>query len=92
MRTLPDQYRNYAGSEAAFGLQPGELYEAAEVCHTDRTLHTFHGREVEVYYDQLASIFSQWKAFCRGIGTVSRMDREEVVAEMHRRILEEVKP
>lgn len=72
--------------EKRLGLEAGELYGADEQCFTCQTRHTYHGRTFEVFYDEMASPLSQWKAFCVGIGTVSALERETVIAEMRKRI------
>ena len=72
--------------EKAVGVQPGELYEAEEQCHTDITQHTWKGRAFEVYYDQMAGPLTQWKAWCMGIGGRSNEDRDAVIAAMRQAI------
>lgn len=72
--------------EKVFGVEPGELYGANEHCYTDTTKHTFNGRAFDVFYDQMAQPLSQWKAFCIGIGTISNLEREAVIAEMRKRL------
>lgn len=72
--------------EEALGLQPGELYGADEQCHTCETKHTYRGRPFDVFYDEMAGPLSQWKAFCAGIGTISGLKRDKVIAEMRQRI------
>lgn len=66
----------------SLGLQPGEAYEQAEECHTCISHYEHKGRSFEVYFDEMASPFSQWKAFCLGIGTRSQMEREKVIRAM----------
>lgn len=78
--------------EKALGLQAGEAYGEYEQCHTDQTKHSFMGKPFDVYYDQLAGCSSQWKAFCMGIGTISRHDRKQVIAAMRTRIHSTLRP
>lgn len=66
----------------AMGLQPGEDYGAAEECHTCIAHYEHKGRKFEVYFDEIASPFSQWKTFCVGIGTRSHMERDKAIQAM----------
>ena len=77
---MTTRYRNNEKLGQSLGLQPGECYDQEEECHTCISHHEYRGRKFEVYYDEMASAFSQWKAFCMGIGTRSQMVRENAIA------------
>jgi hypothetical protein len=79
---MKTRYIDNAPLGKALGLQPGELYEAEEECHTCISHYTHKGREFEVYFDEMAGPLSQWKAFCQGIGTRSGLERDFVVKAM----------
>ena len=79
MRT---RYIDNAKLVSALGLQAGEGYEQTEECHTHLTDYEHNGVAFEVYFDEMASPFSQWKSFCAGIGTRSHMEREKAIRAM----------
>ena len=81
------RYVDFSPLVQAMGLQPGEDYGQAEECHTHITQHTFKSVKFEVFYDEMASPLSQWKAFAAGIGTKSAMERETVIDLMHKAII-----
>lgn len=79
---MRSRFIDRSGTEHFYGLQSGELYEQTEECHTHITNHRSNGRSFEVFYDEMASPLSQWKAFSQGIGTVSGWERERVIEAM----------
>lgn len=81
MNTTTRHY-NHNAAGMALGLQSGELYEQEEECHTCISHYEHNGRKFEVYFDEMAGPFSQWKAFCQGIGTRSQMVRDDVIKAM----------
>ena len=76
------RYINNAAAAKAFGLQPGEAYEQEEECHTSIAHYTHNGVDFEIYFDEMAGPLSQWKAWCKGIGTRSGLERDFVLAAM----------
>jgi len=53
-----------------------------EACWTSCNKFLLNGREVETWYDENASIWSCWKAFCKGIGTCRAPSLEEAMNEL----------
>ena len=79
---MKTRYINNEPLGQALGLQPGELYEHSEECHTHIAHYEHRGVEFEVFFDEMAGALSQWKAFAPGIGTRSGMERDSVIKAM----------
>ena len=80
-------YRDNSRAISLLGLQPGEAYEQSDECHTRQSFFYHNGRKIEVYFDEMAGPLSQWKAFCMGVGTVSGLERSNVIHTMKLRLI-----
>ena len=64
-----------------------EMGEEWETFHTERTISTVDGTEgVEVYYDEMASVYRPWFAFKYGYGSRSGASREEAIEHLMKMI------
>lgn len=45
----------------------------------------YRGHEIEIWFDERGSVFA-WKAFAKGIGTVSGMSEAEAITDMKNKI------